>query len=170
MALGVSGSAFVLALALAALAPGDAWAPGSAALADAPLVDGSRTLVTRTGLAVDTRDGVVVSTGDGGGAGAIAGLDDAPVRVRAATFRGIEGWEIGTAPGRPASYVDDDGVRLDDGMSDRLALRAWPAAALLFIAALEAHRRTRARPIGRARLVAPVLLLLAALALVAHLV
>ncbi len=129
----LSLASLVLVVLACALAPGLAWAPGSDALDAAPLLARRRTLADATGMAVapDGPGAVMVSTGDGGGAGRIEGLDAAPLRVRRARYREADGWEIGTAPGRPATYVDANGIRLDDGMSDRLRSRTWPAVTVV---------------------------------------
>lgn len=135
LALRASLALLVIAGLGAAIVPGPAWSPGSAALAEARALDGPRVLHVETGLTVAPHpDGVLVATGDGGGAGPIAGLGDGVVRVRPGAFRGAPCWEIGSAPGRPATYVNDNGVRLDDGMTDRLRTRAWPLPALLALA------------------------------------
>ncbi len=148
IALGAAAAAWVIALAVVAIVPGPAWSPGSSELAGAPELRASRVLHVETGLAIAPLEGaVMVSTGDGGGVGRIDGLESGPLRVRAGAFRGRRCWEIGTAPGRPATYVDDNGVRVDDGMSDRLRTRAWPIVALLGLvvgaAVLLAVRRRR---------------------------
>lgn len=130
-----------IASVLAAIVPGDAWAPGSSGLASASEITTTRTLTTSTGLTVAPIDGgAMIATGDGGGAGPILGIDH-PLRVRAAVFRDADAWEIGSAPGRPATYVDDNGVRLDDGMLDRLRVRA-PVPIVIALLAL-ALRRSR---------------------------
>ena len=134
--LALATTAFLLALFVAAVVPGPAWAPGSADITNAPILNAPRVVSVQTGLAFAPRsEGVLVSTGDGGGAGLVEGLD-APLRVRASTFRGRDCWEIGTREGAPATYVDDNGIRLEDGMIDRLRRRAWPLPALLVLAAI----------------------------------
>lgn len=164
VALGLATGALALVLAAAAIVPGRAWSPGSAGLADVSALDRGRVLVSATGLMVaPIADGALVATGDGGGVGAIEGFGAGPIRIRAAMFRGVRCWEIGTEPGRPASYVDDNGIRLDDGMLDRLHARAWPWPSVLALAALVAVAYTRRRVPDRTRLVAPGLLVLAAL-------
>lgn len=133
-----------LVVSVAAIVPGRAAHVGSEALRGARDVDEPRVLEPETALTVTPLGGgaVEVSTGDGGGAGRIDGLDPESVRVAAL---GDDTWEIGTAEGRPATLVNRNGVRLDDGMSDRLRARAlpWPAA-LWTLALLASGLRRRA--------------------------
>ncbi|MFO0684021.1 MAG: hypothetical protein U0234_18355 [Sandaracinus sp.] len=138
----------VVALLACAIVPGLAWAPGSRGLDGAPSLERRRTLSTETGLAAapDGAGTVMISTGDGGGAGRIEGLDDAPLRIRRGRYRESDGWEIGTAPGRPATFVDDNGIRLDDGMGDRLRERAWPAPAVVGALGVVAILLARRKP------------------------
>lgn len=151
-------SAFLLALFVAAVVPGPAWAPGSEDITHAPILNVPRVVSVQTGLAFAPRSrGVLVSTGDGGGAGLIEGLDG-PLRVRASTFRGRDCWEIGTRQGAPATYVDDNGIRLEDGMVDRLRRRAWPLPALLVLGAIGLFIASRRRPaLARVGMLAVVL-------------
>jgi hypothetical protein len=159
-------AAFALAVLGAAVVPGDAWSPGSPALDRAEVLDAPRIVHAETGLTITPGDGSVdVSTGDGGGSGAIEGLDHAPIRVSAGSFRGVDGWEIGTSSDRPAAWVDDNGVRLDDGMLDRLRVRGWPLPTLLALAAIGAGV-VRVRDRARAPVWLPIVLwALAAIAL-----
>jgi hypothetical protein len=149
VAVGLSVAAFGLALGAAAIVPGPAWSPASAGIEGASVLTSARVLHASTGLTVAPEaEGVLVSTGDGGGVGLIDGLDadgDAPIRVHAGWFRGAACWEIGTRAGRPASYVDDNGIRLDDGMLDRVRGRAWPLLGVALAAALFAVVLTRGR-------------------------
>jgi len=158
---------FALALCAAAIVPGHAWSPGSRELTHASRLLEPRMLQSETGLTITPSAGaVIVSTGDGGGAGRIDGVRE-PVRVRAGAFRGIACWEIGSEPGEPAAYVDDNGVRLDDSMTDRLAVRAWPLPALLALVALVLRASRRRHRFARW---APLPLAVATLLLAARIV
>jgi len=136
---------FALVLVGVAIVPGSAAEPGSEALREAWPIE-ERTVLRRDAeLAVsltDTANEVLVSTGDGGGAGRIDGFDDGALRVAETTFRGEHAWEIGTAPARPAAYVNDDGVRLDDGITDRLRQRVL-VLVIAFAVALAIARAPR---------------------------
>ncbi len=128
------------ALGVSLILPLGAWqeAPG-AAPDDARVVHARLLLREDSGLAVDiTADAhphVVVSAADGGGCGPIGGLvGSPPVTVRETTFAGVHAYEL-RGHGRLA-YVDDDGVRLDDGLLDRLRERTWRAPAILALAGL----------------------------------
>jgi hypothetical protein len=117
---------FALVLVGAALVPGSAAEPGSDALLAGWPVEEHTVLRRDAELAVSLTENaheILVSTGDGGGAGRIDGFDDGALRVAETTFRRQHAWEIGTAPDHPAAYVNDDGVRLDDGITDRLRAR-----------------------------------------------
>lgn len=165
-ALALTSTLYGLVVCVAAVVPGPAWSPGSAELSDAPVLTASRVLHAQTGLTVSLLErGVEVTTGDGGGTGRIDGLDAHTVRVRPASFRGAVCWEIGTEAGRPATYIDDNGVRLDDGMTDRLRTRAWPLPALLTLLAVVLAVMASRAPLRISRWAALVVLLLATIAL-----
>ena len=121
-----------------AFRPVDAWRAGSAALDDAALVGDRLVLRIDSELALEPRvGGVFVSTGDGGGAGAIDGLSPSgPLRAAETWLDGRRAWEIGTHRDEPATLIDDNGIRLDDGISDRLALRGWWLASSLLLVGL----------------------------------
>ena len=162
--LAAAAVAFGLSSSAAAIVPGAAWRQGSTALAAAPELGAGRVLDGETGLTVTRLEGgaVDVTTGDGGGAGTVLGLDAGRLRARAVTA-GV--FEIGTEPGRPSVLVDRSGVRLEDGMLDRLRARMLPEPALLALAALVLLvLRSRARRPVPAWL-APALLALAAFVL-----
>lgn len=133
---------FASAMLMALVVPLAAWieAP-SEVVADARVVEERLVLREESGLAVEDRrhpfDRIVVTTADGGGAGPIDGfrsLGCRDVTVHETTFRGAHAYAIGCET--LVTYVDDDGVRLDDGLADRLRARFMGLPALLVVVAL----------------------------------
>jgi hypothetical protein len=117
---------FVIVFVAVAIVPGGASESGSDALARGWPIEEHTVLRRDAELAVSTTANaheVLVSTGDGGGAGPIDGFGAGTLRVAETTFRGEHAWEIGTAAEEPAAYLNDNGVRLDDEITDRLRAR-----------------------------------------------
>ncbi|AKF07861.1 hypothetical protein [Sandaracinus amylolyticus] len=162
----VTPAAWMLAIALVAamLTPSPmrrvdhARALASAAVAtvepgDELVLPGDHGLVVAPG-----EDGVLVRTADGGGAGHVAwkGANDYDVRlsllVVRTRFRDVDAWAL--VFGDDATFIDDEGVRLDDSFTDRLAARLDVqslALVLIALVALAWWSLRLARAMARAR-------------------
>jgi hypothetical protein len=157
----LTGGVLLLVFLASAIIPGRAASIGSSELVDARPLMATTNLDAGTGLTVVGHDGTAfVSTGDGGGAGLIEGFDARALRARSLDG---DGWEIGTEPGRPAARINRNGVRLDDGMLDRLRMRWLPEPALVVGAAFVALAVRRRRGSKKGWAIAPALLVLAVL-------
>lgn len=171
-----AAAALVMALALAALTPSP-MREGAQGLAtsitayQASGPGGEVQLPGPHGLFVRARaDGVEIGTADGGGAGAVQ-ITDPFARPRGGmviahgALRGRDAWvALVDAPawseGRTiertfVTYFDDEGVRLDDGLADRLSARIGSSSVGLavfglFLALVLAFRLTRTLEDARA--------------------
>ncbi len=133
--------ALAAAMLFALVAPLPAWIDRPLEDLDASLAGGARIEAgTASGLAITGQSGaVVVSVADGGGCGTITGFTSiaSPLALVPTTFRGRTAFEVGRRGHGRVAFVDEDGVRLDDTIGDRLEQRVGPAILeLLAIATL----------------------------------
>jgi hypothetical protein len=123
--------ALAVAVSFAIAAPLPAWIDRPTGELERAPADAERVDVgTASGLAIQARGGTLeVSVADGGGCGAIDGFSsEGEVAAIPTTFRGHAGFEIGRRGSARVAFVNEDGVRLDDTIGDRLRQRASVAS------------------------------------------